>query len=213
MNLYLAIILFSLLGAWLLGVISKLLNAKAMRPQIPLEFKDTFDNNTYAKSQEYARASMRFSVVVDTFNTMLTICFLLFGGFNMLDLLVRSFGFGTLTTGLAYIGALGLVSGAAGLPFEAYHTFVLENRFGFNTTTLRTFITDRVTGFLLSTIIGGVVIGAILLFFQKAGPHAWMICWAFSVAVTLGLTYVAPTLILPLFNKFTPLKTANCVAH
>lgn len=206
MNCYLAVILASLLGAWLLGAFSKLLNARAMSPQMPEEFDDVFDGETYAKSQKYTRASMRFSVVVDTFNTALTVVFMLIGGFNVLDLALRSLGYGPTVTGLAYIGSLGLISGVVGLPFEMYHTFVLENRFGFNTTTVRTFVVDRIKGFVLSSVIGGVVIGAILLFFQEVGPYAWIACWVFAVAVALGLTYIAPSWILPLFNKFTPLE-------
>jgi len=206
MNPYLAIIIVSLLGSWLLGVLSKLLSARAMTPEPPKEFADTFDKETFAKSQKYTRASMRFSTISDTFNTILTIGVILAGGFNWLDIMVRALGFGETLTGLIYIGSLGLLSGIVGLPFEIYHTFVLENRFGFNTTTIGTFIADRIKSLFLSMIIGGVLIAGVLLFFQKTGDQAWLLCWGFAVAVTLGLTYIAPTWILPLFNKFTPME-------
>lgn len=206
MNIYLAVIILSLLGSWLLGTLSKLLSAKALAPEPPNEFADTFDPETFAKSQKYTRASMRFSAIVDSFNTLLTIIVIFAGGFNYIDILVRSLDFGPILTGLAYIGSLALLSGIVGLPFEIYHTFVLENRFGFNKTTVGTFIGDRIKGFLLSTIIGGVMIGAVLLFFQQTGPYAWLFCWGFAVVATLGLTYIAPTWILPIFNKFTPLE-------
>jgi len=206
MNVYLVVIIASLLGSWLLGVLSKLLNARAQASQPPAEFADTFDSKTFAKSQGYTRASMQFSTIIDTVNTVLIIAAILAGGFNWLDIMVRSLGFGPVPTGLAYIGILGLISGIVGLPFEVYHTFVLENRFGFNTTTIGTFITDRIKSFILSSIIGGTLIAGVLLFFQQAGPHAWLLCWGFTVAFTLGLTYVAPTWILPLFNRFTPLE-------
>jgi STE24 endopeptidase len=206
MNVYLAVIIASLLGSWLLGALSKLLNVKAQASQPPIEFADTIDSETYAKSRSYTRASMQFSVVADTINTALTIGVILAGGFNWLDIIVRSLGLGSVPTGLAYIGSLSLISGIVGLPFEVYHTFVLEKRFGFNTTTIGTFISDRIKSFILSMVIGGVMIAAILFFLQKTGPNAWLLCWGFAVVFTLGLTYVAPTWILPLFNKFTPLE-------
>ena len=122
MNIYLAVIIASLIGSWLLGVLSKLLSAKAMAPQPPTEFTDIFDSETFAKSQKYTRASMRFSTVVDSVNTLLTITVILIGGFNWLDVSVRSLELGPILTGLVYIGSLGLFSGITGLPFEIYHT-------------------------------------------------------------------------------------------
>jgi len=206
LNIYLAVIIASLIGSWLLGVLSKLLSSKALASQPPAEFADTLDLTTFAKSQEYTRASMRFSTVVDSVNTLLTIILILFGGFNWLDITVRALECGPILTGLIYIGSLGLFSALISLPFEIYHTFVMENRFGFNTTTIATFIVDHIKSFILSLLIGGGLLAGVLFFFQQTGPYAWLMCWGFAIAVTLGLTYIAPTWILPLFNKFTPLE-------
>lgn len=206
MNVYLVIIVASLTAAWLLGVLSNRLNAQAMKPEMPSEFSDVYDADTYARSQEYTRASMRFSTITDTVNTFLIIGMILAGGFNWVDVLVRSWALSPLLTGLAYIGTLGFASNLISLPFEAYQTFVLENRFGFNTTTLTTFVADRLKGLLLTVILGGALVTGILLFFREAGPYAWLWCWGLAMSVSLGLTYVAPTWILPLFNKFTPLE-------
>jgi STE24 endopeptidase len=149
---------------------------------------------------------MRFSSLSETFNTLVLTAAILAGGFNLLDLAVRAAGYGPLVTGLAYIGALALISGIIGLPFEIYHTFVLEKRFGFNTTTPGTFVLDRIKGLVLAAIIGGALVAGILVFLDRTGPYAWLLCWGFAVLLSLGLTYVAPTWILPLFNKFTPLE-------
>jgi len=177
-----------------------------MSSVVPQEFVDVFDGDTYGKSQRYARATMRFSTVADTISTALTFAVILAGGFNWLDVVVRSFAWSSLATGLAYIGLLSLISYAVSLPFELYQTFVLENRFGFNTTTARTFITDRIKGLILNTLLGGGLLAGVLFFFEKTGPSAWLWCWGLATAFSLGLTYVAPTWILPLFNKFTPLE-------
>jgi len=206
LNVYLAIIVASLAASWLLGVLSNRLNAQAMSPEIPVEFSDAYDAETYARSQEYTRASMWFSTITDTVNTAIVIGMILAGGFNRVDVLVRSWELSPLLTGLAYIGTLGLAESLMGLPFEAYRTFVLENRFGFNTTTPGTFIADRLKGLLLSVVLGGTLVAGVLLFFREAGTYAWVWCWGFAMTASLGLTYVAPTWILPLFNKFTPLE-------
>ena len=206
MNIYLVVILASLLISWLLGVVSDSLNARALTSTLPPEFSDTYDSDKYRQSQNYTRASMKFSSLTETFNTVVTITVILTGSFNLLDLMVRSLELSELSTGLIYIAALGLISGTLSLPFEAYHTFVLEKRFGFNTTTVTTFITDRIKGLFLTGLIGGVLLTVILIFLRETGHYAWLLCWVFAIAVSLGLTYVAPTWILPLFNSFTPLE-------
>ncbi len=99
-----------------------------------------------------------------------------------------------------------MISGMVELPFDIYHTFVLENRFGFNTTTWQTFLADKIKGVVLAGIIGGLLLGAVLWFFQAAGAWAWAWCWGITVGFSLLLTYVAPQWILPQFNKFTPLQ-------
>jgi STE24 endopeptidase len=205
LNIYLAIIIVSLLAAWFLGMLSDLLSARAMQPAPPDELADVFDEKTFAKSRAYTLASMKLSTVSETFNTLVLTAAILAGGFNFLDVLVRAAGYGPLLTGLAYIGSLALISGTLGLPFEIYHTFVLEKRFGFNNTTPGTFVLDRVKGLILTAIIGSALVAGLLLFLHKTGPYAWLLCWGFAVLLSLGLTYVAPTWILPLFNKFTPL--------
>jgi len=205
-NAYLIIILASLIGAYLLHFTSRRLNANALDPNLPEEFADSLDADRYARSQEYARANMGFDDVNETVNLLIILAFILLGGFNVLDTAVRSLGLGSILTGLAYFAGLGLLSGAIGLPFDIYHTFVLENRFGFNTTTWGTFLADKIKGLLLGAVIGGLLLSAILWFFQAAGSLAWVWCWGFAVAFTLLLTYVAPQWILPLFNKFTPLE-------
>ncbi|QJB55098.1 M48 family metallopeptidase [Pseudodesulfovibrio sp. zrk46] len=206
MNAFLVVILASLALSWLLGVLSNILGSRHLSPEVPAEFIDVYDAETYAKSQRYARASMRFSTLADTAGTVLTFALILGGVFNWLDVWLRTMEWGQIPTGLAYIGLLSLASYAVSLPFEIYQTFVLENRFGFNTTTVKTFVTDRIKGLVLNTLLGGGLLAGILYFFDKTGQSAWLWCWGLATAFTLGLTYVAPTWILPLFNKFTPLE-------
>jgi len=177
-----------------------------MVSRLPDEFRDVYDDRKYSESQEYARANMRFSSIADSISMAITIGFILLGGFNWLDQLVRSWEFAPLLSGLAYIGLLSLASWTVSLPFEIYQTFVLESRFQFNNTTPWTFVVDRLKGLILTAILGGGLLAGVLYFFGSAGEWAWMWCWVLAVAFSLGITYVAPTWILPLFNTFSPLE-------
>ncbi|CCO23672.1 M48 family metallopeptidase [Maridesulfovibrio hydrothermalis] len=206
MNIYLFIILFSLIGTCLLGIISRQLNRKALSPDLPDEFSETFDADKYRKSQEYTKAGIGFENLSSICSTLLTVVFIILGGFNTLDLWAAGFGYGEIVTGLIFFAGLAILSDIISLPFSLYGTFVLEEKFGFNKTDLKTFIIDKLKGYLLGGIIGGIILSGVLLFFNATGAFAWLWCWVFTVFITLGIQYIAPTWILPLFNKFTPLE-------
>ncbi|WP_320006092.1 M48 family metallopeptidase [Maridesulfovibrio sp.] len=206
MNIYLLIIIVSLAGSCLLGIYSRQLNRKALSPKLPDEFSETFDADEYRKSQDYTKAGIDFENISGSITTIITIMFIIFGGFNAVDLWARGFGYGQILTGLIFYAGLAVLSDILSLPFSLYHTFIIEEKFGFNKTTLKTFFIDKVKGYLIGGIIGGAILSGILLFFNVAGSLAWLWCWIFTVLVTLGIQYIAPTWILPLFNKFTPLE-------
>ena len=206
MNPYLIVIIASLIGVWLLQTLASGLNVRHLRAEIPDGFGDVFDAQTYARSQRYIRANTLFTVVADGWSLVLVLVVILAGGFNWLDLAVRSLDLSPIPSGLVFVAAVGLAGSLAGLPFETYHTFVLENRFGFNTTSRKTFVADRLKGLVLTAVLGGPLLAGVLYFFDRAGDAAWLWCWGLSTLFVLGVTYVAPTWILPLFNTFTPLE-------
>ncbi|SMF15628.1 M48 family metallopeptidase [Desulfovibrio gilichinskyi] len=206
MNIYFFIIIFSLTAVCLIGLISRQLNCKALSPELPDEFKGTFDADKYRKSQDYTRAGIGFENISSIFMTLVTLLFIICGGFNLLDIWAANFGFGEIGTGLIFFAGLAILSDIISIPFALYQTFVIEEKFGFNKTDLKTFIMDKLKGYLLGGILGGVLLSGVLLFFSMAGQFAWAWCWLFIVVVTLAIQYIAPTWILPLFNKFTPLE-------
>lgn len=205
MNSWLIFILGILVGSYLLELLLSSLNLKALGSKLPPEFEDVFDAEKYAKSQDYTQVTTRFGMLETSFSTLVLLIFLLAGGFNSVDLFVRSFQLGSLSTGVLYIVLLLLLSSLLSLPFTLYSTFVIEERFGFNNTTAKTFCLDLVKGILLSGIIGVPILYLILWFFEATGEFAWLYCWAGLSVVTLLLQFLAPVLIMPLFNKFTPL--------
>jgi STE24 endopeptidase len=206
MNLYAAIILFTILFGEVLDLVADLLNLKALRSDLPEEFSDVYDAETYRKSQEYVRVTTRFGFVTATFGLLLTLIFWFAGGFNYLDRMVRGWGQHLIVTGVLYIGILVFIRTLLMLPFSVYETFVIEERFGFNKTTPLTFITDLLKAFALSVIIGVPLLVGVLAFFQYAGVYAWFYCWIVVTLVMIFLEFIAPTWIMPLFNKFTPLE-------
>jgi STE24 endopeptidase len=205
MNIYGIIILATLLIDFSLQLLADLLNLRALQDTIPAEFQGTFDPKRYQKSQQYLGVTTRFGLFTSTISLAATLVFWFAGGFNYLDILVREWEFPELPTGLLYIGLLLLLKMILSLPFTIYDTFIIESRFGFNKTTVATFIADRLKGVILGVLIGSPLLAGILFFLGTAGQLAWLYCWFISTTVTLVIQFIAPTWIMPLFNKFTPL--------
>lgn len=206
MNGYAALILTVLLLDYCLNLCADMLNLKALRPDLPDDMADVYDAEAYRTSQAYTRVQTRFGWVSSTYMLAVLLVVWFAGGFEMLDGLVRQWHLGPVGSGLAYIGLLSVGHAVLAFPFAFYATFVIEARFEFNQTTLRTFLTDRLKGLGLALVLGGPLLAGVLAFFTYAGPYAWLYCWVATTAFTLGLQFIAPTWIMPLFNKFTPLE-------
>lgn len=203
--MYLTIILVFIIGNYLLNTIAETLNAAFAKPEIPAEFKNYYDAEGYKCSQEYLKENIRFKIIQATLLTSVIILLIASGGFNSIDRLARKFNQGPILTGLIFAGILFIGSQLIEIPFSLYHTFVIEAKFGFNRTTPRTFVFDTIKGLLLTMIIGATVFAAIIWFFMKMESGAWLLCWLTVTLIELFLLFVAPTVILPLFNKFIPL--------
>ncbi len=205
MNVYLLIILFIIVGNYLLDIVVEILNVRHAKTGLPEEFGDYYDPQEYKKTQNYLKENTRFEIITSTITTPITVAFILIGGFNFVDQIARGFQFGPIPTGLIFAGILMLASQIISIPFSAYSTFVIEEKYGFNQTTVRTFILDILKAWLLAVMIGGTLFAIVLWFFGKAANWAWVYCWIVVVVFQIVLTFFAPVLILPLFNKFYPL--------
>jgi len=197
-------ILITLFGLWKLDFISSILNLKALSPKLPKEFEDVFDQQKYEESQAYTRETEQFGIIQSIFSLFLLVGFWQVGGFGWLDHLLRGLGWGETVTGIAFIGCLFAAQTVLNLPFDIYSTFVIEEKFGFNKTTVSTFIVDQLKGLLLMALIGVPVLALILWLFSLSSI-AWLYAWLAFTAIQLLLTYLAPTYIMPLFNKFEPM--------
>ena len=208
MNAYtLAVVALLFLG-WALDWIVERLNVRHASPELPPEFADVYDAARYARSQQYLRETTRFGLVRSTIMLAATLLFLLAGGFGWLHGVAVAVASSSIVQGLVFAGAGLLIALLAGLPFDLYSTFVIEERFGFNRTTLRTFALDRIKGLVLSVLIGAPLFALILWLFESIAS-AWLWAWIATNLFQTGIAFVAPVVILPLFNKFTPLENGE----
>lgn len=205
MNLYFYIILGVLIAKYLLDLVADLLNLRHPQGQVPDFVREHYDESAYAKTRAYQRDLTRFGIASASFDLAVLLGFWFGGGFAALDVWLRGFGWHIIITGLAYIGILAAAKSFLDLPWQIYHTFVIEARYGFNQTTWRVFVMDRIKGTLLGALIGVPLLAGILALFQYAGPAAWLYVWGTTTIVSLFISFIAPVWIMPLFNKFQPL--------
>ena len=209
MTFWLFIVLLIICSSYLLEVVVSFLNVKALSPDLPEEFTDTLSPKEYLDSQEYTRATTFFTLIESSYTVSLTLLFIGFNGFQYLDVFARRYADNEICAGLLFTGTFLFFSFLAKLPFSIYFTFVIEERFGFNKTTYKTFILDILKSTVLIVLIGGPLLAVIFWFFIHAGPYGWLFCWIAVVVLSILLQYLAPVIILPLFNTFTPLPEGN----
>jgi STE24 endopeptidase len=188
-----------------INLTADILNLRSVQTRLPNRLKGIYPADQYEKSQNYLRDHTRFGWVEHYFHLGVFLVFWFRGGFAWLDNWVRELGLTDITQGLLFIGVLLAARSLLGAPFDIYTTFVIEERYGFNQTTWKTFITDRIKGGGLAILLGLPLLAAILAFFQYAGANAWWCCWLAITGYILVMQYIAPTWIMPLFNRFDPL--------
>lgn len=181
------------------------LNTTRWSNQLPEEVKGIYDEEKYRKQQNYERANFRFSMLSSSFSFAVILLMFLFSGFAWVDQIAKSISANPIITALLFFGLLVLASDILNTPFEVYDTFVIEQKFGFNKTTPRTFILDKLKGWLLGAIIGGGLLALIIYFYQLAGSSFWIYAWLLVSAFSILMVLFYSNLIVPLFNKQTPL--------
>ncbi|SFU43603.1 STE24 endopeptidase [Pustulibacterium marinum] len=182
------------------------LNAKKYDDPIPAELSDVYDEAEYIKSQEYKKTRHKFSSITGSISFIATLCFFIFGGFEFVDQLARSISDNEIIIALIFFGIIMLVSDILSTPFSYYSTFVIEEKFGFNKSTKKTFFLDKLKGWLMGAIIGGGILALIIWFYQFTGSNFWLYAWALVAVFSLFMNMFYSKLIVPLFNKQTPLE-------
>ncbi|HZW63669.1 MAG TPA: M48 family metallopeptidase [Flavobacteriaceae bacterium] len=185
------------------------LNAKHFNDEIPSELNDVYDEEEYTKSQAYKSTNYRFGILTSSFSIVATLLFLFLDGFEYVDAYARTLSRSPIVIGLVFFGIIMIGSDLLSLPFSYYKTFVIEERFGFNKTTVKTFILDKLKGWVMLAVLGGGILAFILWFYQETGEQFWLYAWAVITVFTVFMNMFYARLVVPLFNKQTPLAPGS----
>ncbi len=205
MSNLLLVIFIILIAGFLFDRIIDFLNISSLVPKLPKEAEGIYDEEKYRRSQEYFRVNHRFSQLSAVFGFLLLAFLLLTGAFGKLDSFLRNYTVDPVWLCLLYFGVLGLAADILSLPFSIYHTFVIEEKFGFNKTSPRLFVLDKIKGYLLSILIGGAIVAGLVLIYQQTGAYFWILAWLVMTLVMVFISMFYTSLLLPIFNKLSPL--------
>jgi len=181
------------------------LNSTWRNKPVPAELQGIYDDEKYKKQQEYSKINSQFGLITSTFSFVLMLLMLFFQGFGWLHYQITEHVNNPLYAGLLFFGILFFAMDILSMPFAVYDIFVIEQKFGFNKTTPKTFILDKLKGYLLSIIIGGLIYTVIYKFYELTGEMFWIYTWIIIAAFSLFMTLFYSNLIVPLFNKQKPL--------
>lgn len=206
-----AIVLFWIIVAilvvdYVLERILEALNGRMRGAEVPMEVADIYNVEDYKKQQRYEHAKTKINLWVSTVGFAFIMVLLFSGGYGILDAWICGFGFNPIVSGLLFFGILFLASEILSIPFEWYNTFVIEEQFGFNKMTPKIFVLDKIKSWLIAAVIGGGLLAGLMWFISMFGASFWIFAW---IAVSIFLIFINmfySTLIVPLFNKQTPLE-------
>lgn len=194
---------------FLVATLLEYLNAKKFGEPIPDVLKDVYDEAAYRQSQEYKKTNYRFGIISSTFSLLLSLGFLVFGGFEWVDSVARSITDNEIGRTILFFGIILIGADLVSLPFSYYRTFVIEEKFGFNKTSRKLFFLDKLKGWFLMAFLGGGIMALVVWLFHWAGPRFWIYAWAAIALFTLLMNLFYSRLIVPLFNRQTPLEEGS----
>lgn len=200
--LIISIVLFD----FVLERILSYLNQKQYGASVPPEVADVYNTESYLKHLEYKKINSRFGSVTASFSLLITLTALLGGIFPWADEWARQFSSHPVVIGLLFFGLLSFASDVLAMPFEWHQIFSIEQRFGFNTTTIKTYVTDKLKGWGLTVVLGSLFIWLFYWFYATNGPWFWVWVWMAFSAFALFMALFYSNLIVPLFNKQKPLE-------
>ncbi len=185
------------------------LNARHFDDPVPSELADVYDEKEYEKSQRYKKERFKFGLITSTFTVLLTLGFIIFDGFAWVDQVARSITDNSILIALIFFGIIMLGSDILMTPFSWYSTFVIEEKYGFNKTTRKTFLLDKLKGLAMTAVLGGGILALIVWFYQVAGEDFWWYAWILIAVFSVFMNMFYAKLIVPLFNKQTPLEEGS----
>ena len=203
------IILAIIVAEFIFSKVLSYLNVRSWDKPLPDELKELYGDGKFEKAKAYALDNDRVSTISSWLFFVITLSFLYFKGFAWVDGIAHQISGNYILQGLIFFGIVGFASSIIGLPFDLYSTFVIEEKYGFNKTTPATFIADKLKGMLLGVIIGGGIYALLAYLFQLLGDHFWIAAWVVVSCFTLFIAAFYTSVLLPIFNKLTPLEAGE----
>jgi STE24 endopeptidase len=200
------IIISIIIFEYIVSRVLESLNASWRSKPLPEELKDIYDEKDYLKSQQYGKIKSKFSIITGSFQFVLILLMFFLGGFSFIDEFAHKLVENQILAVLIFFGILFFISDILSLPFTIYATFVIEEKFGFNKTTPKTFFFDKIKGWLLAIILGGIILGLIVWFYFQTTTLFWIYTWLAVSFFSIFMAMFYSNLIVPLFNKQTPLE-------
>jgi STE24 endopeptidase len=182
-----------------------ILNIRHSRKQLPGILTGIYDEDKYNRQQDYFRTNARFGLLTGTFNFVVILLMYVLGGFGWLDHVVQLWTDHVLLQSLFFFGILFIVNDIINIPFDWYHTFVIEEKFEFNKVTPGIFITDKLKSWGISIVIGGLILSVIIWIYTLTPQYFWLLAFTATTIFSLAMGMFYSELIVPLFNKQTPL--------
>ena len=191
---------------YLFSTVLNYLNDKNWKTDIPENMKEFYDEEKYIKAKNYSKEKGKISLISSTLSLLITVCFLWFKGYGWLnDIIVSNYDIPFLQSGIFFF-TLFLISDIVSLPFSCYNTFVIEEKYGFNKTTPKTFVLDKIKGYLLALAIGGGLLAGVIYLLNILQNGFWIWLWLGLASLMLLINMFYADLIVPIFNKLTPLE-------
>ena len=204
-EIILSVILIIVIVSYVFDQLLDYINLKSQRKDIPDDVSAFYDKEKYSRSLDYHKELTNFSFLTSAVSFVGSVLMLWLGGFGWLDSLVRLHFRTDIFQALSFFGILMLASDILTLPFQLYGTFVIEEKYGFNKTTIKTFIADKIKGYLLSAVVGGGLISLLIYLVNAIGPDFWIWFSLIAAAFVLLINMFYTSIVVPLFNKLTPL--------
>lgn len=204
-TIYIAVIAIMCFG-FVLGKVLSYLNKTTWKETLPDKLKDFYSKEEYQRAKNYHREHGKLGAISGLISFILMLCFFVFGGFGWVYDLTGNWSANEIIRALIFFGLLGFASDLLGMPFGIYSTFVIEEKYGFNKTTVKTYVLDKLKSYMLSIILGGGILALLIWLIQLLGTDFWLLTFVVIIGLSFFFNMFYTTLILPLFNKLTPLE-------
>ena len=194
---------------YIFSTVLNFINNKYWKDEIPPIMQDYYKKDNYIKAKKYAKEKGQINLISSTLSTLITLLFLVFKGYGFLNILISNYYETPFLQSSMFFLSLFVLSDLISIPFSCYNTFVIEEKYGFNKMTVKTFIFDKIKSYLLTIILGGALLYGALFLVNILENGFWFSLWLSLSILMLLINMFYADIIVPIFNKLKPLKSGS----